>query len=74
MNNSKFTEKIHSLGCNLDDARTRHILERITALKSLAFPAVCLPDLHLKNRTEAPSSFAAATDGTIVPELTAPSV
>lgn len=37
-------------------------------------PAVCLPDLHLKERTEAPSSFAAATENTIVPELTAPSV
>jgi len=74
MNNSRFAEKIHSLGCDLDDERIRHILERITALKSLAFPAVCLPDLHLKNRTEAPSSFVAATEGTIVPELTAPSV
>lgn len=65
---------VRSFGCDLDDPRIRHILERITSLKSLAFPAVCLPDLHLKDRTEAPSSFAAATDNTIVPELTAPSV
>jgi len=68
------SSKVHSLGCNIDDDRTRDILASITALPSLARPAVCLPDLHLKERTEAPSSFAAATRDTIVPELTAPSV
>ncbi len=67
-------EKIHALGCDLSDGRTKKILDRILSLKSLALPPVCLPDLHLKERTEAPSSFAAATEGTIVPELTAPSV
>lgn len=67
-------EKIHALGCDLDDARTQKILDSITSLPSLARPVVCLPDLHVKERTEGPSSFAAATRGTIVPELTAPSV
>lgn len=67
-------DKIHALGCDLDDARTCSILDSITSLPSLALPVVCLPDLHMKERTEAPSSFAAATVDTIVPELTAPSV
>lgn len=66
--------KIHLLGCDLSDPRTRDIFQHITQLESLALPLVCLPDLHLKDRTEGPSSFAAATSGTIVPELTAPSV
>ena len=48
-------EKVHSLGCNIDDERTQDILATITALPSLARPAVCLPDLHLKERTEGPS-------------------
>ena len=68
------SDKIHAFGCDLTDDRTRNILDRITSLKSLAFPVVCLPDLHLKELTEGPCSFAAATDNTIVPELTAPSV
>ncbi|MFC1595100.1 RtcB family protein [Patescibacteria group bacterium] len=67
-------DKIHSLGCDLSDDRTKEALEKITSLKSLASPVVCLPDLHIKHRTEGPSSFVAATEGTIVPELTAPSV
>lgn len=68
------TEKIHALGCDLGDPQLQNILDHITSLPSLAFPIVCLPDLHLKERTEGPSSFAAATTDTIVPELTAPSV
>jgi tRNA-splicing ligase RtcB len=68
------SEKIYTLGCNLEDEKTKTILNGIASLKSLALPMVCLPDIHLKERTEGPCSFAAATDGTIVPELTAPSV
>ena len=68
------SNKIHAFGCDLTDDRTQKILEQITSLKSLAAPVVCLPDLHLKERTEGPCSFAAATSNTIVPELTAPSV
>ncbi|OGZ42281.1 MAG: hypothetical protein A3C80_00395 [Candidatus Ryanbacteria bacterium RIFCSPHIGHO2_02_FULL_45_43] len=68
------SSKIHSLGCDLSDNRIRGVLSHITKLKSLAFPVVCLPDLHMKERTEGPCSFAAATQNTIVPELTAPSV
>ncbi|MBI4121594.1 MAG: RtcB family protein, partial [Candidatus Ryanbacteria bacterium] len=74
MHDNTFSEKIRLLGCSADDPRTAHILNEIAEIKSLASPAVCLPDLHLKDRTEAPSSFAAATECTIVPELTAPSV
>src|SRR3989344_714302 len=55
-------------------SRLDKILAKIAEIKSLARPAVCLPDLHLRERTEGPCSFAAATRGTIVPELTAPSV
>ncbi len=68
------SEKIHALGCDLDNPHVAQILDHITSLESLARPVVCLPDLHLKERTEGPCSFAAATRGTIVPELTAPSV
>ncbi|MEK7642970.1 MAG: RtcB family protein [Patescibacteria group bacterium] len=68
------SRNIHAIGCDLSDARIQHVLNEITRLKSLARPVVCLPDLHIKDRTEAPSSFAAATRDTIVPDLTAPSV
>lgn len=68
------TEKIHSLGCDLSDQRLKNILTKITELESLAFPVVCLPDILLKPRVEAPASIAVATKNTIVPELTAPSV
>lgn len=67
-------EKIHALGCDTDEPKLHSILTTIASLKSLAAPAVCLPDIHLKDRTEGPCSFAAATHNTIVPELTAPSV
>jgi tRNA-splicing ligase RtcB len=66
--------KVHALGCDLSGEQTQYILNKILGLKSIALPLVCLPDLHVKQRTEGPSSFAAATNGTIVPELTAPSV
>ena len=59
---------------NNTSSRLDKILAKIAEIKSLARPAVCLPDLHLKERTEGPCSFAVATRGTIVPELTAPSV
>ncbi len=68
------SSKIHAIGCNLAGTRTGSIVEQISRLKSLAFPVVCLPDIHVKDRTEGPSSFAAATEGTLVPDLTAPSV
>ncbi|MEK9166117.1 MAG: RtcB family protein, partial [Patescibacteria group bacterium] len=66
--------RIHAIGCSLSGTKTGAIVEQIAALKSLAFPIVCLPDIHVKDHTEGPSSFAAATEGTIVPDLTAPSV
>ena len=69
-----FADKIHSLGCDLSDRRLQNILKKITELKSLAFPVVCLPDILLKPRVEAPASMAVATKNTIIPELTAPSV
>lgn len=66
--------KIHAIGCELAGTKTGVVVEQIARLKSLAFPVVCLPDIHVKDRTEGPSSFAAATEGTLVPDLTAPSV
>lgn len=49
-------------------------LEKINAITELARPPICLPDIHMKDQTEAPCSFIAATEGVIIPELTAPSV
>lgn len=77
MNNttfSKFSQKIHLLGCDISNPEMEGILQRILSLKSLALPPICLPDLLLKPRVEAPASFAAATTNTIVQELSAPSV
>lgn len=77
MNNttfSEFSQKMHLIGCDVSNPEMESILRRILSLKSLALPPVCLPDLLLKPRVEAPASFAAATFNTIVPELTAPSI
>lgn len=62
------------MGCDLTDQKLTQILEQITSLPSLARPVVCLPDIHMKEKTEAPASFVAATDDVVIPELTAPSV
>jgi tRNA-splicing ligase RtcB (3'-phosphate/5'-hydroxy nucleic acid ligase) len=74
MHSNTFSKNPHLLGCDLSNEKTKEVLNEITKLGSLGLPLVCLPDLHLKERTEGPSSFAAATVDTIVPELTAPSV
>ena len=77
MNNttlSDFAQSIHSIGCDISNPEMQNIIKQILSLKSLALPPVCLPDLLLKPRVEAPASFAAATTNTIVPELSAPSV
>ncbi|TSC79439.1 MAG: tRNA-splicing ligase RtcB [Parcubacteria group bacterium Gr01-1014_29] len=62
------------MGCDLTDQKLIQILEQITSLPGLARPVVCLPDIHMKEKTEAPASFVAATDNVVIPELTAPSV
>ena len=62
------------LGPDLGNQKLKPIMEKIGSLRSLVFPPVYFPDLTLKDRTESPSSFAAATDNTIVPELSAPSL
>ena len=62
------------LGVTTSDPKRDAILATILRLPSLATPPICLPDIHLKHRTEGPCSFAAATTNTIVPDLTAPSV
>lgn len=77
MNNttfSNFSQNCHLVGCDVSNPEIQNILQKILSLKSLALPPVCLPDLLLKPRVEAPASFAAATTNTIVPELSAPSV
>lgn len=77
MNNttlSNFSQNCHLVGCDVSNPKIQNILQKILSLKSLALPPVCLPDLLLKPRVEAPASFAAATTNTIVPELSAPSV
>ena len=67
-------EKIQSLGCNLEDPKLKEVLFSIASLPQITRPLVCLPDIHLKEKNEAPCSFVAAADGVIIPELTAPSV
>jgi len=77
MNNttfSNFSQSIHLLGCDISHPEIQAMIRQILSLKSLALPPVCLPDLLMKPRVEAPASFAAATRNTIVPDLTAPSV
>ena len=74
MNNTTFSQKVHLLGCDTSDPTIQHVLKQILSLKSLALPPVCLPDLLMKPRVEAPASFAAATRDTIIPDLSAPSV
>lgn len=66
--------KIKHIGTESIDSRLEHILETITRIPSVVGAPVCLPDVHIKEKTEAPASFVVATAGTIIPELTAPSV
>jgi len=50
-------------------------LERIAKhVPSLAQPLVCLPNIHPKSGLESPPQFVAATEGTIIPQLTAPAM
>lgn len=85
MNNSEFIEKIHppindfggklhAIGCDLSNPCLREIFYEILKIKRLKAPIVCLPDLYLKARTEAPASIASAVKDTIVPTLSAPSL
>lgn len=56
-----------------NDPRLSGKLDEISKLDFVE-KIVCLPDIHFKGRVEAPSSFAAATNGLIVPHLTSPSL
>lgn len=67
-------EKIQSLGCSFQNPHLLQRLEQIASIPYLSKPLICLPDIHLKEKTEAPCSFVAATENYIIPELTAPSV
>lgn len=66
--------KVQNLSNTSLDSGLQTTLEKIGAISTLAKPPVCLPDIHMKEGTEAPCSFVAATEGVIIPELTAPSV
>ena len=44
-------------------------LNRVSRLRGLAGPVVALPDVHLKNGMEAPSSLATASQGAVIPDL-----
>ena len=66
--------KIKHIGAESIDPRLEHILQAITRIPSVVGAPVCLPDVHIKEKTEAPASFVVATVGTIIPELTAASV
>lgn len=54
--------------------KREELVRDIARLPSVALPPLCLPDIHIKTKTEAPCSFVVATAGTIIPQLTAPSV
>ena len=70
----KTSNGIHPIGCQTDDPKLSYLLQKISEIPSLASPVVCLPDLYLKARTEAPASIATAVRGKIVPTLSAPSL
>jgi len=48
--------------------------EKIYPVKSARVGPLCLPNLHHKKNLEVPSPFVAATEGTIVPMFSAPSM
>ena len=48
--------------------------EKIYSVKSVRVGPFCLPNLHEKKNLEVPSPFVAATEGTIVPMFSAPSM
>lgn len=58
----------------MNTQKREELVRDIGALPSVALPPLCLPDIHIKTKTEAPCSFVVATVGTIIPQLTAPSV
>ena len=85
MNNSKIQDKIHpstkdfggrvhAIGCDVTERQLQNSLEKIAAIPSLSSKIVCLPDLYLKARTEAPASIVTAINNAIVPTLSAPSL
>ena len=65
---------IQALGCDLTDSKLKEVLFSIASLPHITRPLICLPDIHMKEKNEAPCSFVAATDGVLIPQLTAPSV
>src|SRR3989344_7959891 len=67
-------EEAKLLGPDLENPKLKNIMDKIAGVRSLVFAPVYFPDLTLKDRTESPSSFAAATNDTIVPEFSAPSL
>ena len=70
----KTSNGIHPIGCETSDPKLSSLLQKISEIPSLASPVVCLPDLYLKARTEAPASIATAVRDKIVPTLSAPSL
>jgi tRNA-splicing ligase RtcB len=64
------TQPIISLAdANWGDRKLDRRLSRLSRLRALAGPVVCLPDVHLKSRMEAPSSLATASAGAVIPDL-----
>lgn len=61
--------------CNdVTDPDIRKKLDNISQIKSLKGVPICLPNIHRKKGLESPPQFVAATCGTIVPMLSAPSM
>jgi len=73
-NISTKSPKIEDLGAKRGDLALEEVLEKIASIPSLAYPPVLFPDLNFKIKNESPSSLATATKGTIVPNLTSPSL
>lgn len=49
-------------------------LEKIANVKSITQGPLCLPNIHPKKGLESPPQFVAATEGTVVPMLSAPAM
>jgi RNA-splicing ligase RtcB len=59
---------------NINEPEIKGKLDKIRQVKSIQEPMVCLPNIHPKKGLESPPQFVAATDGMIVPQLTAPAM
>lgn len=68
------TRKSIDLNSIRESDELESVIHAIESIPSLAYPPILFPDLAYKPRTESPASMAVATQNTLVPTLTAPSL